>query len=760
MAKKETADIGVGSSLYLEEARGRHNQAAPIQPKPKPAPGPAPAEFKFIGKPTARIDGRKIVTGQAKYTHDVRLRGMLAGKILRSPHAAAEVVSVDLGPAKSLPGVLAALQLTEGKVRYAGQQVAAVAAVNERTAERALDLIKVEYKVLPAVVDWEKARDPSAPQVRDGKPNVEKFNEAARGDVEKGFKEADVVIERTYRTNFEIHHPTETHASVAAWDGDQLTVYDSTQNVHGVRDGLARALKIPAAKVTVIKNYMGGGFGSKLGLNEHTVAAARLAREAGRPVKIVLSRRDNSLCVGYRPSSLQTYKGGVKKDGTLTALQLVNTASGGTGYGDEVSEPAVDLYRCPNLKVEEFAVFTNTGASRATRAPGHTQGMFGLEGFLDELAAAIGMDPLELRKKNYSTRNQGDTGLPYSTKGLDKCYEAGAAAIGWDRRNKRPGEGKGAVRRGIGMSSSIWWGTGVPGTQADIVLYPDMSIEVVCGTQDLGTGTRTHMAVVAAETLGLEPREITVKIGNSDYPWAPGSGGSVTTPSVAPAVRDAALKAIERLTQVAARKLEAKPADIVMEGRTFAVRGSPGKSMAFADVYRELRRETAFHGERAGFPQDQYAFNTFAAHFAEVEVDCETGKVRVLKYVAAHDSGRIINRQTADSQVVGAVTQGLSAGLFEERVMDSNIGYPVNTNLRDYKIATSLDMPEITAIFVDVVDDRLNNLGAKGLGEPPRIPSSAAIANAVYNAIGVHVAEIPMTPKRVLEALKRKEAGL
>ena len=759
MPKKTFTDIGVGSGLYLEEARGRQNQAAPSQSKPRPAPGPAPAEFKFIGKPTARIDGRKIVTGQAKYTHDIRLRGMLAGKILRSPHAAAEVVSVDLGPAKSLPGVLAALQLAEGKVRYAGQQVAAVAAVDEKTAERALDLIKVDYRVLPAVVDWEKARDPNAPEVRDGKPNVEKFNEAARGDVEKGFKEADVVIERTYRTNFEIHHPTETHGSVAAWDGDQLTVYDSTQNVHGVRDGLARALKIPAAKVTVIKNYMGGGFGSKLGLSEHTVVAARLAQDAGRPVKVVLSRRDNSLCVGYRPSSHQTYKGGVKKDGTLTALQLVNYASGGTGYGDEVSEPAVDLYRCPNLKVEEFTVFTNTGASRATRAPGHTQGMLGLEGFLDELAAAIDMDPLELRKKNYTTKNQGDTGLPYSTKGLDKCYEAGAGAIGWERRNRRPGEGGGPVRRGIGMSSSIWWGTGVPGTLADVVLYPDMSVEVVCGTQDLGTGTRTHMAVVAAETLGLEPKDITIKIGNSDYPWAPGSGGSVTTPSVAPAVRDAALKAVERLKQVAARKLEAKPADIVMEGRTFAVQGSAGKSIAFADVYRELRRETVFHGERGGFPQDQYAFNTFGAHFAEVEVDCETGKVRVLKYVAAHDSGRIINRQTAESQVIGAVTQGLSAGLFEERVMDSNLGYPVNTNLRDYKIATSLDMPEITTIFVDVVDDRLNNLGAKGLGEPPRIPSSAAIANAVYNAIGVHVAEIPMTPKRVLEALKRKEAG-
>jgi xanthine dehydrogenase YagR molybdenum-binding subunit len=716
-------------------------------------------EYKYIGKYTPRVDGRKIVTGKAQYTHDIRLRNMLIGKILRSPHASAEVVAIDLGPAKLLPGVIAAIPLAQGKVRYAGEQVAAVAAVNERTAEKALALIKVDYKVLPAVVDWEKAREPGAPQVREAKPNVEKFSEAARGDVEKGFKEADVVLERTYRTNFEIHHPAETHASVASWDGDQLTVYDSTQAVHGVHDGLARALKMPAANVTVIKNYMGGGFGSKLGLSEHTVVAARLARETGRPVKIVLSRRDNSLCVGYRPSSCQTYKAGVKTDGTLTALSLLNYASGGTDFGDEVLEPTVDLYRCPNVKVEEFSIFTNTGAQRATRAPGHTQGMFGLEGLMDELAAAIGMDPLELRKKNYSTKNQGDTGLPYSTKGLDRCYDAGAGAIGWEHRNKRPGEGSGPIRRGLGMSSSIWWGTGVPGTLVDIILFPDMSVEVVCGTQDIGTGTRTHMAVVAAETLGLEPKEITIKIGNSDYPWAPASGGSVTTPSVAPAVRDAALKAVERLKQVAARKLKARPEDITMEGRAFAVKGALDKSVPFADVYRDLRRQTVFHGERSDFPEDKYAFNTFGAHFAEVEVDTETGKVRVLRYAAAHDSGRIINRQTAESQVIGGITQGLSAGLFEERVMDSTTGHPVNTNLRDYKIATSLDIPEITTIFVDVVDDKLNNLGAKGLGEPPRIPSSAAIANAVYNAIGVHVREIPMTPQRVLQALKRKEAG-
>jgi xanthine dehydrogenase YagR molybdenum-binding subunit len=732
--------------------------AKPVAPPPAEVKAP---DYRYIGKATNRIDGREIVTGRAKFTHDIKLRGMLIGKILRSPRAAAEIVSIDLAPALALPGVLAAQKLAEGKVRYAGQQVAAVAAVDERTAEKALGLIKVEYKALPSVVDWEKARDASAPQVRDGKPNVEKINEYSRGDIEKGLAEADVLVERTYRTGFETHHPTETHGSVAMWDGGHLVVYDSTQNIHGVRDGLARALKVPAANVTVIKNYMGGGFGSKLGANDYTVAAANLARETGRPVKILLSRRDNAVCVGYRPSSSQTYKIGAKKDGTLTALQLTNLASGGVGPGDDVAEPAVDIYRCPSAKVFEETVYTNTGASRAMRAPGHTQGAFGLESAMDELAAALDMDPLELRRKNYSTKNLGDTGLPYSSKGLDKCYDLGAKAIGWERRNRRPGEGaaNGPWRRGLGMATSIWFGAGVPGTLADIVLYPDMSVEAICGTQDIGCGTRTHMAVVAAETLGLEPKEITVKLGNSDYPWAPSSGGSLTTPSVAPAVRDAALKAVERLKAVAAARLKVDAADIVMADRKFASKSDPAKAAPFADVYRDLRRETVFHGERGGMPMDQFAFNTFGAHYAEVEVDVETGRIRVLKYVAAQDSGQIVSKLTAESQVVGGVTQGLSAGIYEERVMDDATGNPVNPNLRDYKIATSLDIPEITVLFADVFDPRINNLGVKGLGEPARVPSSAAVANAVYNAIGVHVREIPMTPKRVLEALKRKESG-
>jgi xanthine dehydrogenase YagR molybdenum-binding subunit len=703
-----------------------------------------------------RIDGHKIVTGKAPFLNDIRLRGMLVGKILRSPHPHAEIVSIDLSKATGLPGVKAVIGLDREKAQYIGNRVAAVAAVDEQTAEKALKLIEVEYKPLPYVVSVEKSREEEAPQVHDKRPNVEKVRDEKRGDVKLGFKESDVVLERTYKTAIEIHHPAETHGSIAKWEGDRVIVWDSTQAIHNVRNGLARSLGIPAGRVTVIKRYMGAGFGSKLGLNAHTVIAAMLAKQTGQPVKITLTRKENSLCVGNRPTSLQTYKGGVKKDGTLTAFSLINYTTGGVNRGDRCSEPLLDVYRCPNLHVKEYTVYTNMGGSRATRAPGHVQGTFGLEEFLDELANEIGMDPLELRKKNYTTKNRGDTGVPYSSKGLDKCYELGSEKIGWHRRNKIPGEGQGKIRRGLGMASQIWWGAGVPGTLADVKLYTDGSVDVICGTQDIGCGTRTHMAVVAADTLGLEPKDITIKLGNSDYPWAPISGGSLTTPSVAPAVRDASLKAADHLKEMAAKKLKVSSEEISLQDKKLVDKNNPENAISFKELTRDLRRETVFHGERKGMP-DGFAYNSFGAHFVEVEVDTETGQIKVLKVVAAHDSGQIINTKTAESQVIGGVTQGVSTALFEQRIVDDTTGTLVNPNWRDYKIATSMDTPEIIPIFVDVDDPHINILGTKGLGEPPRIPIAAAIGNAVYNAIGVHIREIPMTPDKVLQALKQKE---
>lgn len=748
--KKHEEYLEDSDLAYLELAKGKEPQGKETAP-------PGKQEFRFIGQYTPRVDGKLIVTGRAKYTHDLSFKGMLYGRILRSPYASAEIIGIDTSQAESLSGVKAVLKLKEGRVKYEGEQVAAVAAIDDKTAEEALGLIQVDYKILPHVVAPEKAMVDGSPQVHDSS-NVQKLNDYNRGDVDKGFAEAEIIFERTYKTASEIHHPAETHASIAQWDDDRLTVWDSTQAIFSVRDGLARAMGIPASKVRVIKMYMGGGFGCKLGVNEHTIVAARLAKETGRPVKITLSRKDNSLCVGNRPTSLITIKAGAKKDGKLTSLYLKNYTSGGVGRGDRCSEPLIDIYNCPNVKVEEFTVFTNTGASRPTRAPGHVQGTFALEGFMEEMADELGLDPLDLRRKNYTTANQGETGIPYSSKGLDKCYELGAAKIGWARRNKKPGNGQGKKKRGLGVASQIWWGAGVPGTLADVKVHPDGSVEAVCGTQDIGGGTRTFMAAITAETLGLEPQDITIKIGDTAYPWAPLSGGSLTTPSVAPAVRDAALKAAEYLKNLAAKKLNIAASDIVLEHKKLFDKNNPERFIVFQDITKELRREAVFHGERSDLPAG-FAYNSFGAHFAEVEVDTETGQVKVLKVVAVHEIGRVINRQTAESQVIGGITQGLSAGLFEERVIDENTGKMVNPNLQNYKQATSMDIPEIVPVFVDLVDPRINNLGTKGLGEPPRIPISAAVANAVYNAIGVHLREIPMTPDKVLKALKTGEAG-
>ncbi|OGD19802.1 MAG: hypothetical protein A2W03_17425 [Candidatus Aminicenantes bacterium RBG_16_63_16] len=710
-----------------------------------------------MGRRVPRINGGLVVTGRAKYIHDLSFEGMLHARILRSPHASAEIVSLDTGPAESLPGVLAVLKLKEGRVRYEGEQVAAVAAVDEPTAEKAIGLIRVEYKELPHVISAEAGLAEAAPRVHDT-PNVQKFNEYNRGDIGQGFAAAEVILERTYRTSFEIHQPLETHASIAWWKDGELTVWDSTQAVHNTHDQLARMLPVPAGKLRVICQYMGGGFGSKLGGNEHTVAAARLSQMTGRPVKVVLSRKENSLCVGNRPSTIITIKGGARKDGTLTALHFKNTTSGGVGRGDRCSEPLTDIYKCPNVKVEEQTVFINAGASRPTRAPGHVQGTFALEGFMEELAAELGIDPLVLRRKNYTTSNRGQTGTPYSSKGLDKCYDLGAAEIGWEKRTRKPGAAPGTKKRGLGMATQIWWGSGTPGTIAEVKVHPDGSVEAICGTQDIGGGTRTFMATVTADTLGLEPGDITVKLGDTAYPWAPNSGGSQTAPSVAPALRDAALKAAGWLKELAAKKLEVPAAGIVLAGKKLFDPANPEKSIAFADCVREQRRETVFRGERGDLPAG-FAYNSFGAHFAEVEVDTETGQIKVLRFAAAHEIGRVLNRLTAESQVAGGITQGLSAGLFEERVTDEATGKMLNKNLEAYKIATPMDMPEMAFQFVDIPDPRINNLGDKGLGEPPRIPSSAAIANAVFNAVGVHPGEIPMTPDRVLKALARKEAG-
>ncbi len=728
-------------------------------------------KLEVIGKPISRVDGHDKVSGSSVYTFDVNLPNMAHAKILRCPFPHARIKSIDLSKAKNHPGVLAVIanentpkigwyydtsSLFDSHLRYEGDEVAGIVAKTEQIAQDALKLIEVEYEELPFVVDPEQAMKSDAPQIHEsgnimrGKPDTYE-----RGNVEDGFNEAEVIVEEKFSTQVLVHNTAEVHCSVVNWDGDKLTVWDSTQAIFSVRDAVARSLNIPASHVRVIKKYMGGGFGSKLEAGKYTVIAALLARETGRPVKIKLDRKEMNLAVGNRPSSVQSLKIGAKKDGTIMAMTHDSFgASGAYPSGAGCSWPFRTLYQCSNVRTEEYSVFINAGRGRPFRAPGHVQGTFALESIMDDVAAKLNMDPLEFRLKNYTEIDQ-TSNLPYTSKRLREAYENGAEAIGWANRRKAATANSGHVKRGIGMASQIWWGGGGPPTYATLKLNRDGSVHVLAGTQDLGTGTYTFIAMVAAEVLELPLEKIKVTIGDTDAcPYCVLSGGSLTAPSVSPAVRDAAEQMKSKLISGASAVLEIPENQLKYVKGIISSKQDGSKQISTSELVRKMREQVLVTtGARAANPEG-YAINTFGAQFAEVEVNTETGKVRVLKVVAAHDIGRVLNRKTMENQVHGGIMQGVSFALFEERVMDEYTGKVLTTNMQTYKIPTITDTPKIEVIIVSDGDPLISNTGVKGVGEPAHIPTAGAIANAIYNAIGVRIKSSPMTPDKVLMALK------
>lgn len=740
------------------------------------SPWDAHTALKFVGKKTQRIDGPERVTGKAVYTADVQLPGMLYGKILRSPHPHAKIKKIDTRKAERLPGVRAVLSfkntpkisfrrqtfIFDEIVRYVGDEVACVIADTEEIAQDALELIEVEYEVLPFVLDPEEALQPNAPKLYpdgnllNGQPEVYQ-----RGDLDQGFAQADVVVEGTFRVQCALHNCMETHGSVALWEGDSLTVWDSTQHIFGVREGLARLLGLPLHKVRVIKKYMGGGFGSKNNLGKYTVIAALAAKMTGRPVKIILDRHEENLSAGNRPSSVQHLKIGAKRDGTLTALALkaIVTAGAYCLWPPSLGGPARELYACPHVKTEQYTVFTNTGPLSAFRAPGYVEGTFALESMMDELAKKLAIDPLELRLKNYTEIDQ-TTGRPYSTKGLREAYERGAKLFGWERplpdAERRGGaRGLGPRLRGVGMASQIWSGNGMPPAYAIVKINPDGTATVVTGTQDIGTGTKTILAQIAAEELGFPIEKISVELGDTQLGlYAPLSAGSMTVASVGPAVRVAAHDAKAQLLDVTAQVLEV-PRESLTISDGLVHSAALKDPIAVKEVLKNLENFMIIgRGAREPNPED-VTVNTFGVQFAEVTVDTEAGEVKVERIVAVHDSGRVINPLTLSSQIEGGIIQGLGYALFEQRVVDRNTGVILTDNLENYKVPTALDVPRIVFEMIDRPDPRANNLGAKGVGEPPIIPTAAAIANAVANALGVRIYELPITRDKILKVLRR-----
>ena len=736
-------------------------------------------ETEVVGKRLPRVDAYERVSGTAVYTRDLQLPGMLHAAIVRCPHAHARVTRVDTARAAAMPGVRAVLtgaspgaalpwyQGREGPLsalfdphcRHEGEEVAAVAADTPHQAHDAARAVLVEYETLPFVVDAERALAPDAPKVHEWGNRIGQPRPYSRGDLAAGFAAADAVVEMTFRTPVQMHTPMEVHASVAQWDGDRLTVWDSTQGVYGCRESLAEVFKLPLASVRVIGHYMGGGFGSKLELGKYTVIAALLARRTGRPVKAALTREETFLVAGNRPSNVIWLKAGARKDGTLTALdaRLIGPA-GAYPTGATSAYQIGDLYTCPNVRYETGNVLINAGRARPFRAPGFPPCNWALEQVIDALAEQLGLDPVELRLRNIPTVSQLDDNTPYTSTGLAECLREGARAFGWGAaRQARPAAGH--LRRGVGVAAGMWGYGGEPNATALVTLYADGSVNLNTGASDLGTGTKTVLAMVVAEELGVPLERIQVEHADTaTTKYSPASGGSQTVLVNSPAVRAAALAVKRQLLELAAAQL-GTPADAlaVRDGKIVAG-GDAGAAVAFADLKGLGERQMLVGvGARHPHPEGKVAL-PFAAQFAEVEVDTRTGAVRVLRFLAAQDSGRVMNRFTYDNQTFGGVIQGIGLALTEERVLDRQTGRMVNANWHDYKIPTMLDTPpEPATLPVDPHDTVCNTVGAKGLGEPAHIPSAAAVANAIHHATGVRATEAPVTPARLLPLLARRE---
>jgi len=553
-----------------------------------------------------------------------------------------------------------------------------------------------------------------------------------------GFAAAAHVVEQTYATQVQTHVSLETHGCVCEWEGDKLTAWVSTQAVHGTREGFATSLGIPQANVRVITEHMGGGFGSKFGPDVQGIACARLAKEAKAAVQLMLDRREEHLAAGNRPSAVAKIKAGVSADGMLTAFDGESWGTGGAGASSGFPLPYI--YTFPNRRRVHKDVYINAGQQRAMRAPGHPQGCFITEMLMDELADRVKMDPIEFRIRNLPPQAPNAMWREY--------FKVGAAKFGWDKRHPTGDPTPGPIKRGMGCAANRWGGGG-RGTQAQCEILPDGGVVVRCGTQDLGVGTRTLIAIIAAETLGLQVKDIKVELGDSNYPFSGGSGGSTTAPAVSPAIRVTVSKA---LLELGTRVLGVPADQVAASNGRVHVKGNPSKGLSWAEACRKL--QTTPVSVNAGWEQGLSASGSSGVQFAEVSVDIETGVAKVERILCVQDCGLIVNQMAAESQCIGGMVMGVGYALYEDRILDRNTAMQVNPNMEWYLVPGMSDIPKIDIMLMNQPER-----GVIGIGEPPTISTAAAIANAVANAIGVRVRSIPLTPQKVLTALEGERAG-
>jgi xanthine dehydrogenase YagR molybdenum-binding subunit len=699
---------------------------------------PDPASRGVLGARVPRVDAAEKTRGRAVFTDDVRRPGMLWARVLRCPYARARVLHVDVEAARAMPGVKAVrvIQDRDSEIRWAGDEVAVVAATSEPAARDAVGAIRVSYEPLGHFVDAFRIAD--APSQREG-------NERTHGDPEAALAEADVRIEGLYGLPSVAHACFEPHGQVSEWNGGRLTAWCSTQAVTAMVPQLAEALGVPASDVRVLAEHVGGGFGSKLGPDRWGVECARLAREAGAPVRLLLDRDEELTVAGDRPSAWARVRVGARSDGTLTAWSSESWGSGGlAGSG---SPPLPYVFQIPDRRQRHTSVPTHVASSRAWRAPNHPQGCLITMAALDDLAARLELDPLELFARNVDlTGRRADT--------YREQLQIASDLMGWrERWHPRGRGGGGPVKRGLGLSLHTWGGRGHR-SSCEVVIQPDGSVEARLASQDIGTGTRTVVAVIVADTLGLSPGAVTVRLGDSRLPPSGSSGGSTTAGGAGAAARRAAMKAREDfLTRVAASLRE--PVErLVLGGGEVRFRDGEER-IEFARAARMLGGSPV---TASGKNPDQGRLTRSGVggvQMAAVAVDVETGVVRVEKMVAVQDCGLIIDRLTAESQVRGGLVMGIGYALTEEKIIDPLSGRMLNANFDDYRLPGIGDVGDLVVHLMG--GPRHDERGVIGLGEPPVISPGAAISNAVANAIGVRVPFLPLTPDRVLAALDGRD---
>ena len=726
--------------------------------------------MSVIGKKTPRVDGPLKVSGKAMYASDHHFPGMVYAVPVCSTIANGEIQSIDTAAAEKMPGVRAIFHrrnigrlaraevnhefgadmsrlderrppLEDDVVRYYGQYVALAVADTFAQATAAADAVKVTYREQSPNVDERLA------------PETNQKVESERGDPGKAFAESEIQVDQTYGLPPETHNPIELHASVAVWDGSTFTLYETSQGVVNHRNVLAQMLGVPKENVRVITKFLGSGFGGKLWPWTQSALAAAAARQLGRPVKLVVSRRMMFQSVGHRPRIQQRIRLSATRDGKLTSLRQdwVNHTSILDDYKENCGEATPQMYSVPNLRITSALARRNVGTPTPMRGPGAVPGLWATESAMDELALKLGMDPVELRLANEPQIDEG-LKIPFSSRHLKECLSTGADRFGWSKRDPRVGSMKrGGLTLGWGMASCSWQAARFPCT-ATVELRDDGTARVSCATQDIGTGSYTIVAQLAAEKLGLPLDKVEAVLGDTRLPPGPLSGGSGATAAVVPAVFEAAGRAVDALLALAG-----KASDLEYTNGRVHSRGEPAASgVAFEDFLR-LGSVRAVSG--AGSSEGMGAFGTvksafsshsFGAHFVEVTWQPEIARLRVSRVVTVIDAGRILNPLAGRNQIEGAVVMGIGMSLFEETSYDPRNGAPINSNLADYIVATNADVPSLEVHFVERPDTKLNELGARGIGEIGLAGMAAAIASAVHHATGVRVRELPIKIENLL----------